>query len=123
MRQCRIMRNSTKRQKILKVFKNGDLLTANEVCGKLPSIDRATIYRNLTFFVSENILRKVNVKKGISSFEINKENDYHQHFICKHCEKIIPVDINLKDIKKILPKSLKFDEFELNLKGSCKQCL
>lgn len=116
------MKNSSKRQKILEIFKNGDLLTANEVLKKISQIDRATIYRNLSLFVKEGILREVNVKKGISSYEINSENDFHQHFICKNCEKIIPFDIDVKNLKKILPKNLKFDEFEIYLKGLCKDC-
>jgi Fur family ferric uptake transcriptional regulator len=117
------MKNSKKREKILEIFKNRDLLTANEVCEKLPEIDRATIYRNLSFFADQGILREVNVKKGISSYELNLENDFHQHFICKVCESISAVEINIKELKKILPKDLNFEQFELNLKGKCKNCI
>ncbi len=116
------MRNSKKRNQIIEVFKNGDLLTANEVCEKLKDLDRATVYRNLSLLTSEGVLREVNIKKGVSSYELNKENDFHQHFICNNCEKILPVDISIQDIKKILPKNVEFEEFELNLKGKCTDC-
>lgn len=116
------MKNSQKREKILEIFKNGDLLTANEVTQKLPDIDRATIYRNIALFVEQGILREVNVKKGVSSYEINLEHDYHQHFICQNCEKVIPVDIDAEQLKKLLPLNLDIKDFELNLKGKCGEC-
>lgn len=116
------MRNSKKRNKIIEVFENGDLLTAKEVYERLPDLDKATIYRNLSFLTSEGFLREVNIRKGVSSYELNKDNDFHQHFICRNCEKIIPVDVNPNKIKKILPKEIEFEEFELNLKGRCADC-
>ena len=129
------MRKSQKREKILEIFKNGDLLTAHQVAERLPDIDRATIYRNIALYVEQGILREVNVQKNVSSYEINKEHDYHQHFICNNCNKIIPVDINPEfrmelnlfpenpeDIKKIIPKFLIVKDFELNIKGLCKNC-
>lgn len=116
------MRNSKKRNQLIEVFKNGDLLTANEVYEKVKGLDRATVYRNLSLLTSEGILREVNIKKGISSYELNKENDFHQHFICDNCEKVIPVDVNPTELKSILPVGVEFEEFELNLKGKCTDC-
>ncbi len=116
------MKHSTKRDLILKLFKDRSLLTANDVINKLPQIDKVTIYRNLTLLTSLGILREVNIKKGISSFELNIEGDYHQHFICKNCEKVIPVDVDIKKLKKILPKEISFSNIELNLSGKCRDC-
>lgn len=116
------MRNSKKRDKIIEIFKSGALLTSTEVIEKLPEIDRATVYRNLALLTSEGILREVNVKKGISSYELNREGDFHQHFICENCEKILPIEINLKSIIKSIPAGLKLNNFELNLKGRCSEC-
>lgn len=114
------MKHSDKREKILHIFKDGSLLTANEICERIPEIDRATIYRNLSLFASEGILREVNVKKGITSYELNQ--DKHQHFICTNCDKIIPVEVDPKVLLKIIPNNFKFEDFELNLKGKCKDC-
>lgn len=122
VRLSRIMKHSKKRQEIISIFEKGDLFTATEVCEKLPEIDRATIYRNLSMLSHKGILREVNVKKGISSFELNRLGDYHQHFICEDCEKITPVDVDIEKIKSILPKGIEFQDFELNLKGVCPEC-
>ena len=116
------MKKTHKRDQILSILSNGDLLTAHEITKLLPEIDRATVYRNIALFVKQGILREVNVKKGVSSYEINNVLDNHQHFICGKCEKVIPIDINLEDIKKIFPQGFNIQNFELNLKGKCNEC-
>jgi Fur family ferric uptake transcriptional regulator len=118
----RDLRHSKKRDLILKVFETGDLLDANEVCKKLPQIDRATIYRNLNLFVEQGILREVHIKKGITHYEINKEGDHHQHFVCEDCQKVIPVEVNPNLIKSVIPAGAEMKDFELNLKGRCEEC-
>lgn len=116
------MRSSKKRNKIYELFITGDLLTANEVCQRLPEIDRATIYRNLSLLSTEGLIREVNVRKGIASYELSKQGDHHQHLLCNRCQKVVAVDIDLQKLQSIVPKDLDFDEFELNLKGKCSDC-
>lgn len=116
------MKKSLKREQILNLFKSGNLFTANEICELLPEVDRATIYRNIHRFVESGVLREVNLKKGISSYELNIKGDYHQHFICTDCEKVIPVEIDNQIIEQIAPSGVKFEDFELNLKGKCTDC-
>lgn len=116
------MKNSKKREEILSLFKSGGLFTANEICEKLPDIDRATIYRNIHLFLREGVIREVNLKKGISSYELNVEGDHHQHFICVDCDKVIPVDIDSSLIENIIPEGVKIEDFEINLKGRCQNC-
>lgn len=116
------MKNSQKREKILKIFQSKDLLTANEVCELLPEIDRATIYRNINLFVEKGILREVNIRKGITSYEIKDEKDLHQHFICEDCDKVIPIDIKPELIKTMIPENVEVEDFELNFKGKCQNC-
>ena len=116
------LRHSKKRDLVLKVFQNGDLLDANEVCAKVSQVDRATIYRNLTLFVEQGILREVNIKKGITHYELNNEGDHHQHFVCEDCDKVIPVDVDPNLIKSLVPEGVELKDFELNLKGKCEEC-
>ncbi|MFS8130444.1 MAG: Fur family transcriptional regulator [Candidatus Dojkabacteria bacterium] len=114
------MKNSKKRNKILELFSKGYLLTASEVVEKVNNVDRATIYRNLTRFVEQGLLREVNVRKGISSYELN--TDHHQHFICSNCEKVVPVEVDASILKEIIPNGVKLEDFELNLRGKCEDC-
>jgi len=117
------LRHSKKRDLVLKVFQNGDLLDANEVCQQVSQVDRATIYRNLALFVEQGILREVNIKKGITHYELNKEGDHHQHFVCDDCNKVIPVDVDPNLIKSVIPAGVEVNDFELNLKGKCEECM
>lgn len=115
-------RHSKKRELILKAFENGDLLDANEVCNKVPQVDRATIYRNLAVFVEQKVLREVNIKKGVTHYELNKEDDHHQHFVCLDCDKVIAIDVDESLINSVIPKGVEIKDFELNLKGKCEEC-
>lgn len=96
-------KHSKKRDWILKIFENSDLLDANEVCKKLQNIDRATVYRNSTLFVEQKILRQVNIKKNVAPYELNQEGDYHQHFICVGCDKVIAVGEDPQLIRSFTP--------------------
>lgn len=115
-------RKSLKREKILAVFSNADLLSADEVYAKLRDIDRATVYRNINYFVKQGLLREVSVKKGIVLYEIMKDD--HQHFMCSNCSKIIPVDIDRTALLTIIPNNNQFriDDYEVNIKGKCRDC-
>lgn len=114
------MKHSKKRDLIISLFKDGTLLTANEVSGILPNIDRVTVYRNLAMLVQLGILREVNIRKGISSFELNTDN--HQHLICDKCKKIVHVSLDTNKLRDILPKNILFNNIEINLKGICSDC-
>jgi Fur family peroxide stress response transcriptional regulator len=116
------MKNSKKREEILSVLKNGDLLTAQEISERLPNIDRATVYRNIHLFLELGIIREVNLKKGIASYELNKKEDHHQHFICLDCEKVIPIEFDDALISQIIPEGVRIEDYEINLKGKCKDC-
>lgn len=116
------MKNSKKRNEILEIFNKGELLTANEICDRLPDVDRATIYRNIHLFLEQGLIREVNLKKGIASYELNVKGDHHQHFICLDCEKVIPVEIDESLIKTILPQGVSVEDYEINLKGKCNKC-
>lgn len=115
------VRSSKKREQILNLFNKGDLLTANDICQKLPNIDKVTIYRNLSLFVSQGDLREVHVQKGITSYEKTIVGDNHQHLVCQQCHKVEHIDLKTNDLKKILP-NINFVGFELNLVGNCSDC-
>jgi len=117
------MKHSLKREKIITIFQDGSLLTANEVSSKVNDIDRATVYRNLNLLLEEGILRKVNLRVGIASYELANNGDNHQHFICNNCEKIIPIEIDIAIIEKLKPAGSELKAYELNLKGKCQECI
>jgi Fur family ferric uptake transcriptional regulator len=114
--------NSKKREKIAQLFQDGSLLTAKVICNMLPEIDKATIYRALNALVEQGDLREVHLNKEYSHYELTHEGDNHQHFICTNCDKILPIDVDSSVIKKLLPKNVRAQDFELNVKGTCTDC-
>lgn len=115
-------RKSKKREKILEIFKKGGLMTANDVIERLPDIDQATIYRNINKFVEKGTLKEIKINRGISSYEYHSK-DEHQHFICNDCDKILHVDIDPSKLQNLVKSSgVEAQEFELNIRGKCKDC-
>lgn len=117
-----MIRKSSKREQILGIFLTHELLTAHEVCERLPDVDRATIYRNIALFIEEGILRELKIKKGTSSYELARKNDFHQHFVCKICDNVAPVDIDVRKLEELLPKNMHVEDLELYVKGICTNC-
>jgi Fur family ferric uptake transcriptional regulator len=114
-------RNTINKKKIVKEFQNNHILNAKDLIAALPEIDPATIYRNLSKFIEDGLIREIHVKNGISSYELTEEHP-HQHFICDGCDKILAVHVDLANIKADLPKSAKVNSVELNIRGLCSHC-
>ncbi len=113
-------RKTKNKDLILNEFKKNHILEASEIISNHPEIDPATIYRNLQRFVEDGILKELHLKKGVVSYELS--NHDHQHFVCENCGKVKEIELDTLSINKILPKDIKADSFELNIKGKCEDC-
>jgi Fur family transcriptional regulator, ferric uptake regulator len=114
--------NTKQREKILELFIDGSLLTAKAISNTLSDIDRTTVYRTLNTLVKQGTLREVHLHKEYAHYELINEGDNHQHFVCTNCDKVVPIEVDEKVIKKLLPENLESKEFELNIKGTCNDC-
>jgi len=100
--------------------------TAQEIYKRIKNkIDIVTLYRALTSFEKNKLVKKVNLQKDAVYYESN--NDHHHHIVCSDCG--IVEDFENKEIEKalgeIVRKSLKFKnikEHSLELFGFCKTC-
>ncbi len=99
--------------------------TADEIFSslenKIPSLSKMTIYNTLHKFVSEGLIRTINLGENESRYEIHL--DYHGHFKCNLCNRIydIPVDFCITD--KSAVDGFKIKEKDIWFKGICKSCL
>lgn len=90
------------------------------------NLDEATVYRTLSSFEKNKIIRRVNLKKDSAYFELN--NDHHHHIVCESCGKIEDFRENVeieKILKKIVEGSSNFkniNEHSLELFGLCNFC-
>lgn len=112
-------RHSPKREKVLSVLKNAHgALSAADIHRKVPEIDLTTIYRNLELFVSDGLVKKLDLDKDEAMYEYREEN--HHHAICTDCNKIIHFNASDEEIMKAIkvpgfvPESL-----ELTVRGKC----
>ena len=102
-------------------------IDADNVYRKLASknFDQATVYRTITSFEKSGILRKVDLRKDSTHYELAEE--HHHHIVCTNCE--IVEDFEDKEIEKVLRRivgtSSKFKsikEHSLELFGLCRTC-
>ncbi len=113
-------RYSKKREQILSVLENAKAaLSASSIHGKLPEIDKATIYRNLDLFVSAGTVKTLNFGGTETLYEY--QHHPHHHAVCTDCEKVIHFTAPDEKIKKLLGLTdFQIDEMEVTVKGICK---
>jgi len=100
---------------------------ALDIYNKLKNkIDEATIYRTLSSFEKNGIVRQVNLRREAVYFELNI--DHHHHIVCLKCGDIEDFKES-NEIEKILgrivEKSSRFkiiNEHSLELFGVCSKC-
>lgn len=113
-------RRSKKREQILAVLEQASgALSAADIHARVPDIDLVTVYRNLEIFVSDGVVKKLDLDKGEAMYEY-KEADHH-HAICTDCDQVIHFHASDEQIMKLIdvpgftPESL-----ELTVRGRCK---
>ena len=107
--------------------RNHCLLSKQELVEKLKvkkiKPDRSTIYRELQFLTTNNIVIK-NTISGIDYYEIPQ--DHHHHLVCVSCNSISKVEIgnHLEKQEKQIAKQNKFNiiNHSLEFYGYCHKC-
>ena len=115
-------RLTKKRQAILELLqKHHGMLSAADIHAALPDVDLVTIYRNLDLFVSEGLIKKVNLDTDEMHYE--HQTEPHHHAICGNCKRVIHFSVEDKKILDLLKsKNFESDSLELTVRGNCKQC-
>jgi len=93
-----------------------------EVKKKYNAISLATIYKNINAMMSNSLLEEVKLPNEKSVYEIIKEK--HSHVLCKKCNNVIDIDIELNTITNNISKELDFkvENSDLVISGICKNC-
>lgn len=115
---------------ILQLFKGDHIsLSAHEIVEKLKEkADRATVYRNLSYLCSEELLHKVNFKDDVTKYELS-ELGHHHHLVCINCRTVISINTDIlgtpfKTISEAADKTHGFtiNDHVLEFYGLCKDC-
>lgn len=93
-----------------------------EVKNRFKSISLATIYKNINSMTKNRLLDEVKLPNEKSVYEIIK--DKHSHLLCKKCNQIKDIEVELDDVTKNISDKLDFQiqQSNLVLLGICKSC-
>ena len=89
---------------------------------EIPSMSLATVYKNLTTFLGEGLVRAVR-EGGVVRFDANLAR--HHHLVCRTCERVIDVmDPALDRVRLASAKAKGFviDTHEVIFRGTCPEC-
>ena len=98
--------------------KSQDLVSVKNLKKQLPTMDTVTLYRVLDYLVSQGQIKKI-VMEGESFYEYQEAPHYHAQ--CTECDKLLHVDCDIDQIKKMLKKERGFvsEDVQLMIRGKC----
>lgn len=117
--------------KILQVIKDNGPICAPQILKTLKkqniTLNKTTIYRNLSSLIDKKLLREVRVEPEKSFYE-SAELEHHHHFICQDCGKIKKV-MNT-ELERVLSKveaslkasGMKINKHDVEFFGRCNTC-
>jgi Fe2+ or Zn2+ uptake regulation protein len=89
---------------------------------QLPSISRATVYRNLHKLAADGRARLVGAPERVSRFD--GRTDAHDHFVCRTCARVVDVEVGARVARPARRRlgGHRVDEVALTYFGSCAAC-
>lgn len=112
------MRTNLYKNKILNLLEKHHLLKISDMHKRIKVADYSTVYRNIEQLVREDRVRKVVLDKDTVLYEINKENNNHDHFLCLDCGYIEEIKISSESIPLLNKHKIK----DLLVRGLCENC-
>ena len=113
------------------LLKKNQHLTADEVNrlinGRFPKVSRATIFNNLNLFVESGLLKKLELKSGVSVYDSN--TSAHHHVINPESGEILDIELDehsTRDLQASFKEFLKInkgldlqiDDIQIVVRGS-----
>ncbi len=92
----------------------------NQLKEEIPDLSLGTVYRNLTLFKDQGLIKSLGTVGGVERFDGCTEP--HVHFVCSHCQGVF-------DLENVQLPSLpagdigRVDSCQLTFTGRCRQCL
>ncbi len=121
-----MQRNTAQKKAIVQVFENcRQPLGVEQVLGYgrkfVPSLNQATVYRNLKNLVEQGWLRRI-VHPTLGVLYERTEKGHHHHFHCRECNRAFEVPGCVLKKEKTVPDGFVVEEHEIFLYGVCDSC-
>lgn len=118
-------RNTRQREAIRAVFRlDGRPLSVSEVLTRaqkvVPSLNPATVYRNLNLLVADGWLVQVTHPEAGTLYE-RADKDHHHHFYCRRCSRLFELP-GCPLPGHTAPDGFLTEGHELFLHGLCREC-
>lgn len=98
----------------------------DELRRRKPAVARASIYRALEQLEQLDLLRRLEVGRGIAGYErIEPDGEHHHHAICRECGRMVPFeDPMLERAIEGVAGRMSFDaaDHEVVIRGLCERC-
>jgi Fur family transcriptional regulator, ferric uptake regulator len=119
-------RHTPQRQAIEQVFKQQDrLLAVSEILDYgsriVPSLNQATVYRNLKQLLSDGWLKQVKHPTLGTRYE-RAHKTHHHHFHCNGCNRVLDLPGCALKEDHIVPDGFVLHNHDVFLSGLCDQC-
>ncbi len=67
------------------IEENPDGFTAEQICGRVPGVGRATVYRAIKLFQDAEVICKLALPDGAPRYAVDTGGRHHHHTICTGC--------------------------------------
>lgn len=120
-------RKTQQRKAIELVFENAKRpLSIDDVVSQgrafAPSINQATVYRNLKLLLDDGWLTKIQMPTAGPFYE-RSDRDHHHHFLCRLCNKAFELmGCLLKSKSPLVPQGFHVEKHDVILYGTCDSC-
>ena len=87
----------------------------------VPSLNRATVYRNLHVMVTAGWVRRLAHPEQGTLYE-TAARGHHHHFHCRACDRVFELPGCALDVRRSTPAGFRTDAHEVFLYGVCPTC-
>ena len=114
------------RVELFKFLQSNPEISIRHTIERLPSLDQATIYRNIKLFESLGIINRLQLGWN-SRVELSSQfHDHHHHMTCISCNKVIAWEEDPTIELRIQTVSMKLgflpQDHQLEIRGICQTC-